>query len=913
MIDGRRPMVSGNDLTVDLNTIPQALIERIEVITGGAGAAYGADAVSGAVNIILKKKFEGIDIRAGYSNSSEKGDDEEYNISIVTGGNFADGKGSAIFAFDRSYREAMYKNQRPFSIYATSTTGTPPQGVLRWASSNAVTQAAVDNLFAKYGVKAGDARAMSGRIGFNRDGSLFFGGVFNSPLDVQNFKDPIDISVNKRFYPDFYSYNFDPPNILQLPLDRYSFVNKMNYRFDNGIEVFTQAGYTRYEAATGLAPTPVPSVKSAAPGTASSLQVSNPLVTPGKLVSGSLVVPVTNPFIPADLAALLASRTGDDPNLVGSGASEAFQIGFRPTAFGLRKGNYTNTVIQYLGGARGPIPGISGWDFEAYISEGRTTIQNSQTGNIDTQKLSDMLIAADGGASKCKGGYNPFGVQPISAECINYLSVALTQQQDYLQQIGQAYVRGKLFDLPAGTVSGVFGAEYRGFSYHARYLSTPGPFSGFNVSTPDKGTNAFRDVFAEFLVPLVKDQPFARTLDLNLGYRHSTAEFTDKINNISSTGRESDSYKAELSWEPLNYLRFRGSYQRSVREPNFAELFASSTSFPQIFDPCSFYTGARNGANKDKVKALCIATGVAASTIDNFAATPGAQAQIQVQGNLKLNPEKADTVTLGAIFKSPWENKWLSRLRGTLDWYSIKIDGPIITPNTNIAIAECFNYYGGNPNYDPNNRYCKGFSRNGDITGINYVDEKGNVGDSFPGINGGTIETSGIDLQLDWGFDAEWLNLSPKWGKVSTNLLLTYVDSVKQSDAPGLKALEYAGTVSYFGAGLGTSYPKVKANWNVNWNVGDFTINSRTRFIEGMKNRASIQFPGEVFTGTKDVYYWDLAGSWKMNDHFEFRLGVNNVFDKQPQVYAPNVQSGTDPSTYDIVGRRIFGQITVRY
>ena len=195
LINGRRPMVSASNQTVDLNTIPQGLIERIEIVTGGAGAAYGADAIAGVVNLILKDNFEGIDLRASYSNSLPRTDAREYQFSGIIGGNFADGKGNAVFGFDRSYREAMIKSQRAFSQNATSTTSFLPEGALFWGSTNAPTKAALDTIFAGYGVTSAQTTLQSGTIGFNLDGTLFYKGIFNSPLDVRNFRYPIDGAV----------------------------------------------------------------------------------------------------------------------------------------------------------------------------------------------------------------------------------------------------------------------------------------------------------------------------------------------------------------------------------------------------------------------------------------------------------------------------------------------------------------------------------------------------------------------------------------------------------------------------------------------------------------------------------------------------------------------------------------------
>ncbi|MDP2260395.1 MAG: TonB-dependent receptor [Caulobacter sp.] len=915
LVDGRRPMVSANTLTVDLNTIPQALIDSIEVITGGAGATYGADAIAGAVNLKLKKNFEGIDVRASYQNSTEYWDAEEYQFSLVLGGNFADGKGNAVIAFDRSSREGMIKSQRPFSQNATSTTSFNPDGMIRWSGTNAPTEAAVDGVFAGYGVGANSVRAQSGTLGVNVDGSLFFTGIYNNTqYNAQNYRGAIDGTVNQNLYPDLYVYNFDFVNILTLPMDRYSFLSKLNYELDNGVEFFSQVGWTEYNSTTALAPTPFPTVNTRNACDASASNVVSSLVNCGRQVSQEIVVPVTNPFIPADLLTILNSRTGDDVALAGSGATEPFKMRQRTLDLGLRQSVYENTVVQFMAGVRAPL-GDSGWELEAYVSEGRTEIDQTQTGNLNTQRLQGMLEAGDGGVSQCAGGFNIFGRQPISAACRAYLEVATTLSTEMVQQIAQAYVTGPVYELPAGTASVVFGAEFRGFDYSFDPGAASGPISGFNTQSADSGTNSFSDIFAEALIPLVKDAPFAQSIDLSLGYRYSWSEFEDRITGDSRASRGSPSYKIELNWAVVDELRFRASYQRSVREPNFGELFASGGSAPQYFDPCSVGTAARTGPDAAQVKALCLLPGnflgVSASAIDTYVQLPGSQIGVDVSGNTALDPEQGKTFTIGMAWSSPFESQWLSRLRGTVDYWNIKIDEAILVPTPNQITAACFNYYGTNPTYTNGTTACQGILRTGGD--ILWIYNPSSADGSFEANNDGYQKASGIDFQVDYGFDMEWLGLD-NWGSIRLNALLSYLIEFKQKDPfDGSVELDFAGSASYFGSGLGTSYPEWKATINAAWTVGDFTFATRGRYIGEMANRLAIEFPGEKFTSPDSTWYWDVSGQWDMTDNVAFKLGVNNIADQEPQTYNPNVQSGTDPSVYDVVGRRVFGQIKLRF
>lgn len=903
LIDGRRPMVSAADLTVDLNTIPAALIDRIDIITGGAGAVYGADAIAGVVNIILKDDFEGVDVRASYSNALRDWDAEEYSISGVIGGNFADGRGNAVIAAEHSSREPLIKSQRDFSVFATSTTSFNPDGVY-FESGNAAPQAAYDAVFGQYGVAPGEVPASSSLLGFNPDGTLFSRGIFNSPIDVQNFTGPVDASVNQSLFPDFYSYNFDEVNLLVLPYERTSVMAKADYEMVPEATLFAQGGYTRYTSATALAPTPLPTVTTTAPGENSSIQATSPLIEPGSSIANLLIIPVTNPFIPDDFATLLAARTGDNESLVGSGADEPFLMRQRTLDVGLRQSNYTNEVFQGAFGLRGDL--TDRLAYEISYSYGRTSIDQLQTGNVDTQRLMDMLAADDGGASVCEGGFNPFGRQPISDDCVGYLEATGLLQQTFTQKILQGFVTAELFDLPAGTVAAVAGAESRKFNYELDPGTSGGPISGFNTQTPDEGKNSFTDIFGELSIPIVADQPWAQDLVLTVGYRASRSAFTDLISGESSDPRWDDAYKVELVWSPTYDINLRGSYQRSVRAPNFGELFSGGGSAPQIFDPCSVTSQFRIDGG-DAATEICATAGIngGVSNPDNFVQSPGAQASVELAGNTDLAPETGKTWTAGLSFTNG--GGLIPGLTGSIDYYNIKVSDTIQSPDPNTLIADCYNYYGNNSGLDPDYGTCPQLLRFG--TDILFIYGPGGT-EQYPGVNGGTLKTSGIDLQLNYGFQPSLLAED----NLNINFLANYLIDWKQQVLPNQPVLDYAGTVSFFGAGLGQSFPEWKAYLTTNYDFGNFGFMARARYIDGMTNRAAVIFPGETeFTGTESVIYVDTALDYDITENLTLRAGINNLFDKEPETYAPNVQSGTDPSLYDVIGRRLFMQANIRF
>lgn len=904
LVDGRRPMVSASNQTVDLNTIPQGLIERIDVLTGGAGAAYGADAIAGVVNIILKDDFEGVDLRANYSNSMPQTDAREYQISGTIGGNFAEDRGNFALSVEYAERQGLIKAQRPFAAQATSTTGSFPTGSLVNSASNPYSQTVVNSIFTAYGVPTAQL-PLTNQLAFNSDGTLFGVGTFNNPRDVVNFRYALNSPANPNlnYFPDFYSYNFDIVNILVLPLERYSAFTRGNYKVNDSFEFFVQGAYTNYKSATALAPTPVSTGIVNTTSTASGLNARSPLVAPGQRITG-FVVPVTNPFLQAspDLVALVNSRTGDDPLLTGSGAAEGVRIGYRFLGTGLREQQLENEVIQGLAGLRGEI--APNWRYEAYYSWGKTVIDQRATGNVNVQRVQQLLEAPDGGVSLCAGGFNPFGIQPFSQACVDFVDEVGVTKTTFTQKIAQAYITGQLAELPAGPLSVVFGAEKRDFRYEFDPGALFGPIAGFNTSTPDLGTNSFLDFFGEASIPILKDAPLAESLELTLTARHSKSDFNDIQNGVDGSPSNDWSYGGTLTWSPVRELRFRASYQHSVRAPNFGELFSGGGSFPQIFDPCSNNSNFRTTRGA-AAAAICQATGVSAGTINTFVATPGAQAFITVTGNPNLKPEKSDAFTAGFVFNA-------LGFTGSIDYYNIKVSDTIFSPDVNEIIASCYGYNDINPSLNATSPYCGGlFRSNNNIAAIFLPPSLG--GDPatgyFQAVNQGSVKTSGIDFQLGYNLPTEFVG--PE-SSISFNLLLNYLFDFKVTGLGGLQT-DYAGTASYFGAGLGTSFPEWKGTMNVGFNLNKaFSLQSRVRYIDGMENRAARQFIGEKFTGPGSVWYFDFALQGQV-DNMTLRLGLNNAFDRKPPTYAPNVQSGTDPSTYDVIGRRFYVSTRLKF
>ncbi len=249
-------------------------------------------------------------------------------------------------------------------------------------------------------------------------------------------------------------------------------------------------------------------------------------------------------------------------------------------------------------------------------------------------------------------------------------------------------------------------------------------------------------------------------------------------------------------------------------------------------------------------------------------------------------------------------------LTGSLDYYRIQVKDAIFGPDPNIIIGACYGFNGLNPDLDPDSDYCAGLVRVPDISYISLpASLGGDANGYFQSINQGKIKTSGIDFQVGYNVPTEFVG--PE-SNLQLNLAMNYIIEYKVEELPGV-VIDYVDTASYFGAGLGTSFPRWKANLNALFNFNDeLSLDTRVRYIDGMKNRAAAQFEGETFTGPGKAVYVDAALQARIDEKFTLRLGVNNLFDRAPEQYAPNVQSGTDPSLYDVIGRRFYVSFGLR-
>jgi len=916
LMNGRRLVPSNSDGSVDVNLIPTALIKSVETISGGASAAYGSDAVAGVANFIINDSFEGVQIDAQYG-QTDRNDGETESYSLTIGGNFADDKGNAVISINRSTRAMIYNAAREFSAISGAS-GTTPLGSTTFDANNLPS----DALFKQY-FNSQDA-VNTGAIGYNTDGTLF------AHQGAMGFKSPGGIEYDGFHTPGSnYLFNTGALNYLQLPLERWNVYPSARYKVNDNVEFYGNALFNQYTAEQELAATPASTatgfrVRSTNPFIGADLRrmLDSRLAVDPRDPSGKTLTPYIYRPVYDDDGELIrydqAFRANGDPILA---KDQSFQLSKRFTDLGGRHASYDYNVYQVTGGIRGQVP-QSSWTYDVYGSFGRVSANETQTGNVSRSAVQTLLDDPWGGAGNgvdegtvlCEGGFNPFGLAPISADCLRYIGRTSRTATTVEQNVIEGTLQGKAFDLPAGEVRVAMGVQYRENSY--RFDSDPSlekinpkvphldaegdldggeiggvEIAGFNPSPSVNGSVNSIDLFGEALVPLLSNLPFIQQLDMTLGYRYS---------DYSSIGG-TQAYRADLDWTIIDGLRLRGGYNRAVRAPSVGELYSplgvnymaigQANASAAGGDPCDRRGFYMNGPNAAQVKQLCIAQGVA--NPDNFIYTDNQVAGWD-GGNPNLSEETADTWSFGVVYQPRFESALFSNMSFAIDYYNIEIEDVISSISAADMLKGCFNGAGENPTYDPNNTYCQLFKRN-PLSGAIF-DATSNLE------NLGVLKTAGVDAQFDWRFDLVDLG-APDWGTLNFNAVVSWLAEREDSVVAGGAFTDRKGTIS---DDFGNTFPEWKSLASVDWAKGPFSATARWRRVGEM----TIYGSDEKLDAT---HYFDLMGSWAINDTVSLRAGVNNVGDQQPRVWDPGVQANTDPSTYDVLGRRYFVGLTARF
>jgi iron complex outermembrane receptor protein len=971
-------------LVIDTNSIPSSALESVEIITGGASAVYGADALGGVTNFKLRSNFQGMDLqfRTGIT---EEGDGEENRISMLLGSSLGDGRGNAMLGMEWTERKEVLAINRKFyqdALKDPNTTAGSNARMNGFQYEPSVTgmstpartafQTAANNLFPErpsgYVVPI-----TSTQFVFNPDGTLY-----QRQLQGLGFNGDVVNDPRYKIGPDRQLAQTNLDLRYSSPMTRYSLFGKADYKLTDRLEAFSQVNFVNTTTRQVLQPSgAVGGFGASIPyGTAiygPSLNTFTGATLPDYIsvanggtgrfgtncgptggCTNSQAFPVSpelanllnargaNVFPTASAATPTPTRTYDPVTGVEiptQGVNARWALGITFDFLPARTIENTTNLFQVLGGFRGDL-GLGDWTWEAYASHGATRADLDYIGFVSTRRLQALAQAPNFGRGadissiastslQCTSGLPVFSSFPVTDDCIKAITGNYTDRTRLTQDVVEATTQGKLFDLPYGELRAAAGVTMRRNDFE--YLpdatrevnnivdAVVGSFGQANV----RGGTEVKEIYAEMLVPVLKDVFMAQSLELELGYRHSDYDTAGSV----------PTWKALFGWAPVNWLRFRGGYQLANRAPNINELFldASSTAVTlRTADVCRADTGATYGnragnPNRAAVQALCEA--LIGNTTSDFSANPNGYAggrsdgvMLQVtSGNRNLQSEEGKTWTLGTVIRSPFEHPLLAGTTLSADWYQVKISDAITQVSAQTTYDLCFNRDGtSNPTLSINdpNGVCQNIVRD-DTSGAALT-----VNSTYA--NTGAIETQGLDMALNWRASLADMGLGDLPGTLGVNVSYNKLFKFTGQDFVGGQVLENAGTLARGGLFNWRTVTTVRYS-NGNWDLG---LNWRR--LPPIRSANYVTDPATTIRGADGYSMFALTGNWDINEHLAISGGIDNLFDTQPNRVGAgavtnilaasgggstvvNGSGSTNAGYYDVLGRRYFLNLKLRF
>jgi outer membrane receptor protein involved in Fe transport len=1034
LIDGRRAMPVNAAMAIDVNSIPSSAIQRVEIISGGASAVYGADAVGGVVNFILRDNFEGMTLSARYG-MTEQGDGENTQVSALFGADFDGGRGNVMFGGDLSNRGNVLFADRdwmveqaanPFVISASAFGVTAPNlstynAATRLATGvrdrgpgapggNTPAQWVVDSIFnqaipcdtngsAPGGTPAPGTTCPTGSVPanssflLNADGTVFTSSVFaassgpggyryNGPMTLDEYPGcPFRAEKADGTILEYACYQE-----LASPLDRYTFFGRGRYELNEAVAVTLRGNYATTYTRSVLNPAGVTvhvpvggQLWTGSDYSPSSLLSDGITTHPDYLPGGryGLNCPATGGCtesqafpLPTELATLLASRPQANEDIV----LNSFLY------WGDVRGSSTQTdVFQLEMGFEGDLgvlfPAASDWFWDVSVSHGETHILNKFTGFASAERFRAIALSpnfgrgfsaqgnaafggAGAGAGACTSGLPLMTDFEVTDDCIKAYEAVMQNSSQLEQNTIEANLTGDLFELPAGPLQFAAGASYRENNFVfttdplndlANFYDQPfGLFPKENAA----GYISVQEVYGELLVPVVADLPFVESFMLEIGGRISDNDPTGQV----------ETYKLLGDWEITEWMRLRGGYNRATRAPNINELYAARAQTVAgganaEGDPCSLMNNvsrwtARRGINATTgnpynqdgdagaahTEEICraimerdsLAAGQPGSAgystfYDNRPAadhpTVGNAGTSVIKGNPTVEPESADTYTIGLVVTSPSDNPVLSGFSGSLDYYQIEISDLIAVSSNPALLQDCFSL-ATNPTADPNRFSCSRLIRDPlDGDGL-FIDRTYT--------NQGWAKLSGVDLQVNWRGEFEDLGLNAVPGGAGVNFVATIPIEQLTQGSPTASVVDSVGT-QYSDLQIGGGAYEYTTLTTFNYFVGDLSASLSWQYTPSIEASAYATDPNTDQIGVpKGASLFNLSGSYRLNDTVTFRAGVDNVLDKKPPLAGGDLDntrfpvapvrtiggfgsSGAGAGAYDALGRRYFVGLTVSY
>lgn len=871
LVEGRRvvPGLPGSS-AVDVGFIPTGFVDHIEILTGGASAVYGSDAVAGVVNFIYKKNYSGIQANAQYG-ISQRGDDGEKQADITIGHNFADGKGNAMFYFGWSKQDVVFNSARSFSASGLSSLGTQERSS---AHTDANLQAAKD-LFVPY--------ANFGTVG---PAGQFTAGGKNFTVNDDGTGRPIDKTLD--------AYNGAPYAALASPLERFNFATRAHYDFSDRLSLYVEGNYgrTKTEAFSG----PLALVTSGGLGVFRSTKGFYDIESYIPQADGS-TIKVRNPLVPD---AIYDAATDTD----GDGLKD-ISVSRRMNEYGHFHSVTHRNQFQFTVGAQGDL-GHS-WKYDAFYSYGETNANQVTYGLYNQDNMANALdvvpdindvnhngsttdpicASAEARAQGCVPA-DIYGANKMSAAAVAYTQAkALRNARQSLENAG-VNITGSLFRLPYGPVQVAIGAEYRREASSELFdpLANAGR-NGYAQQTDTAGSFNVKEAYGELQVPLLAHLPFAENLTVRGALRAS---------DYSSLSKTFLAYSGAVEWAPIRDIRFRGTYSHATRAPNISELYRpAQTTIDNVVDPCKGVTTSTPGAAAARCRAD--PTILANMNAHGGVFTLNSQDQSGVTTftapNPNLREQTASTWTVGAVL-NPVSIHALRNFTLAVDYYKLNIDNGIGGESVTAAADLCYN--------QGQEFYCNNIQRRTSDTGVYST---------------GSIEFYSSQLanndsqRLDEGIDVS----------------LSYLTRVADGDLNF--SLSYSHLLRAFTRDTATSAPRNRkaelgtlsdpATASLSWDNDQFGFTITGQYISPSFADQPTRAGFVLADGTpvpKDYFrvppyvYTDIQLRAKIANTYQLFFGVKNLTDTQPPIggYIGSAGFGTG-YVYDPFGRRFYAGV----
>jgi len=882
LIDGRRLMPGGigGGAAADLNFIPSALIQSVEVLTGGASSTYGADAVAGVVNFKMNRTFEGVRLDGQYSLYSHDNSNEiervvnrrfsspegtrnqggAYDITMAIGSGFGEGKGNIVAYAGYRRESAVTQDRYDYSICTLNPSGLNTGTVDDFACGGSGTPA-----FTRIG---GFSAANTALAGLPAAGSYTINGN-NSVVPFVSLRD---------------AFNFAPLNYYRRPSQRYTAGVMAQYEINESFMPYLDAMFMDYSTKAQIAPSGA--------------------------FFGVRTVNCDNPFLQQNLVI----GRGACGAALGTPVNTTILVGKRNVEGGPRFNDIGFNQFRVVTGMKGDIS--ENWSYDVSAQFGKINVANVYRNDVSSARINKALQVVNvGGVPTCKSvvdgtdpncvPYNVFNGGGVTQAAAGYIGIPLVLTGTTKETIVQGTVVGDLgFSSPFAdeTVQIVVGGEWRKEALATQpdlsYINGDGAGQGGPL-LPIAGQYTVRDAFGEMVIPLVQDKPFFQDLTLELGFRNSKY----KVQGNPDSNSE-NTYKIAANWNPFDILKIRGSINRAVRSPNIGELFSNSAvGLFSGTDPCA--GTAVGGLVNGNTAAACARTGVTAAQFGNLAPNTAQQYNGFFGGNLGLSPEKSDSWTAGFVL-TPISNMSLS-----VDYFNIKVKNAVGTIGAQVTLSQCLTT--GDP------FFCSKINRApasaGPAAGSLWLDERGFVDDRTT--NTGSLKTTGVDVNFDYRIPigANRLNLS---------MVGTYLDSFVAQPITGGFKYDCAG---FYGTTCGNPQPELRGTARARFTTSDdFSAQLSWRYVgkvnvDTISPDPDLASPGaapKIDERLKAENYFDLLFTAPLKDTMTFRLGIQNLLDNDPPLISQASLGGFGngnvfPGTYDHLGRYLYVSLTADF